>query len=543
MLTSQSVYFDEAPHARELTNLIAIANFDPIAWIFCGDHRQTIPFVGSDSHNIHREQMQISMMERAARAKVIPHQLLVNHRAFGGLQQLASDMWYDGEMISGNDAARTPATLSYTRQYLGRFMDGRPCTVPRLLVHMRNCGPEAYEGTSAWNPAHHVWVMARVRELLNDSQFAVGDKPGTILIISPYKKAFKEYQKAVKNLPAWAQKRVEARTVDVVQGHEADFVFLDLVKDRSTKFLDNPNRLCVAITRARLGEVIMMRSELVQSTNFQRHSQNLRPIYNMCRQAGQVVFVDPETTTNPTAWSQSLVFADNSSETVKTAGVSVPKVSESAPSFQSGGVGEEHRICQLATDVKKVANDETEPEVAPCAVNATRDQEVALAGNTESSLKMVQIDDEKSAQKAVQIVDKGLAQKMARLNDVEGWWDAAMDRSATKRAAPEAESPKSEAPSMMSSKTESTVSEVSGIEEELGETESIVSVPGGAEIDVVVGVEESLHDVVVEETVRKVVVEETVDQVVVEETAHTVVEARHHGSALAVFGAMFSHRA
>src|SRR5690606_20747915 len=39
MFKPDLVYFDEAPHARELSNLIAIANFDPIAWIFCGDHR------------------------------------------------------------------------------------------------------------------------------------------------------------------------------------------------------------------------------------------------------------------------------------------------------------------------------------------------------------------------------------------------------------------------------------------------------------------------------------------------------------------------
>jgi regulator of nonsense transcripts 1 len=298
MFKPDLVYFDEAPHARELTNLIAIANFDPIAWIFCGDHRQTVPYVGSttpDCGNIYREQMQISMMERAAAAKAIRYELLMNHRSFGGLHQLASTMWYDGRMVSGNTI--TPAALTRMQEYLGGFMGDKPCIVPRLLVHLKNCGPEGRDGTSAWNPTHAAWVMERVLELLNDKKFkhAERDEPGTILIISPYKKAFNEYKNEIKKLPQWAQKRVETRTVDVVQGHEADFVFLDLVKSKSTKFLDNPNRLCVAVTRARLGEIIMMHPDMVQSTTFKKNSRNLRRIYNLCMEAGQVVHIDPAT--------------------------------------------------------------------------------------------------------------------------------------------------------------------------------------------------------------------------------------------------------
>ena len=40
-------------------------------------------------------------------------------------------------------------------------------------------------------------------------------------------------------------------TVDRFQGHEADLVFLSFVKTRSVGFLESPNRLNVALTRAR----------------------------------------------------------------------------------------------------------------------------------------------------------------------------------------------------------------------------------------------------------------------------------------------------
>ena len=51
--------------------------------------------------------------------------------------------------------------------------------------------------------------------------------------------------------------RIELHTVDSFQGQEADLVFLSLVRDRPTIFLNNINRINVAITRARYQRVIV----------------------------------------------------------------------------------------------------------------------------------------------------------------------------------------------------------------------------------------------------------------------------------------------
>ncbi|MFQ6126691.1 MAG: C-terminal helicase domain-containing protein [Candidatus Heimdallarchaeota archaeon] len=45
--------------------------------------------------------------------------------------------------------------------------------------------------------------------------------------------------------------RIEVCTVDRFQGHEADYVMLSLVRTNAVGFLDSPNRLNVALTRAR----------------------------------------------------------------------------------------------------------------------------------------------------------------------------------------------------------------------------------------------------------------------------------------------------
>ncbi|KAK4040653.1 P-loop containing nucleoside triphosphate hydrolase protein [Parachaetomium inaequale] len=432
MFKPDLVFFDESPHARDLTNLIAIANFDPIAWIFCGDYRQTVPYVGSDADNIYREQMQISFMERAAVADRIPYELLVNHRAFGGLHELASIMWYGSRMISGND--RNPLSLAHVQNYLSKFVGGRVCTVPRVLVHLKNCAPEGRSGTSAWNPAHTAWVMARVLELLNDADFkdSKDGRPGTILIITPYKKAYNEYKNEVKQLPHWAQKRVEARTVDVCQGHEADFVFLDLVKEKSTKFLDDPNRLCVALTRARLGEVVMMHPNLPQSTTFQRNSQNLRPIYKLCQQAGQVAFVDPATIPavsrrpeTPVSEAVPSIIPDAISETASTTTRSTATPasvhSELAESIHSGLDKSDH------SELGNSAHSRLDKVVALDQITAPANDMTCLAQNGDKKLVI-----HDAAPVVAYTATTKHSQEVAQMDGGEAWWSKVMGASAKK---------------------------------------------------------------------------------------------------------------
>lgn len=266
------IIFDESPHAREASTMVAIAHYKPIAWIFSGDHRQTRPFVASDDPRDNRwaPQMLVSMMERADRTGVIRHSLLINHRAYAGLQQMASGMFYNNHMITGHKEQELyPPSVCHLQRYLERFLPtGQKCREPRLMVFDGKRG-EVRTGTSWHNQAHIDWVMQRVQELLTDTMFKqVGkNERGTILIISPYKESYRKYKDMIKGLPgAWQARlnieaRVESRTIDTVQGGEADFVFLDMVRAVATDFTDDPNRLNVALTRARQAEVILMHPE------------------------------------------------------------------------------------------------------------------------------------------------------------------------------------------------------------------------------------------------------------------------------------------
>lgn len=211
--------------------------------------------------------MLVSMMERADRAGAVRHSLLINHRAYGRLEQLASKLFYDKRVVSGHkEEDLFPPSISHLRRYLERFLPpGQACLEPRLLVYDGNRA-ETKEGTSWFNPSHISWVMDCLQELLVDTNFKqVGKQErGTILIISPYKESYMRYKKAIRDMSAKMQtkvnveRRVEARTIDTVQGGEADLVFLDMVRSVATDFTDDPNRLNVAVTRARQAEIILM---------------------------------------------------------------------------------------------------------------------------------------------------------------------------------------------------------------------------------------------------------------------------------------------
>ncbi|CAM1502141.1 Fc.00g041250.m01.CDS01 [Cosmosporella sp. VM-42] len=266
------IFVDEAPHARELTTLIPIAYFDPVAWILTGDVKQTRPFVkGGDRRdatrdnlkfNPHAEQMRISTMARADMVGAINSKLLVNKRAHANLHLLPSKMFYHGEMVSGYDAEELyPPSVLHLKKYLGLLGNTNHIRENRIVVALKNSKEQTQRGSSFWNPTHHQWLIDQVQVLLQDPLFrSVTDpnSPGNIMIQTPYSAAVREYAAEVKQWSKEWQDRVNVLTVDKAQGNQADVVFLDMVRTAKAGFMNEPQRLNVAITRARQAEIILM---------------------------------------------------------------------------------------------------------------------------------------------------------------------------------------------------------------------------------------------------------------------------------------------
>ncbi|KAK5663155.1 hypothetical protein OQA88_6572 [Cercophora sp. LCS_1] len=306
------VILDEAGHARELSAMIPLAFFEPKVWFFTGDHRQTDPYSAARGDDNYSCQLKISTMERAAVNGAIPYQLLLNHRARGILERLPSRMFYGGAMRSNRDdkillpsntsrypfcTSQYPASTLHLLDWLRDLSGDMWFTVPRAVVHNTNLSMPVQCGTSYWNPGHHAFVMKQVKYLLQDPLFLqpspakAGEKarPGTIMIMSPYREAVCRYRDAIEEAIADRKdrSRVMALTIDTAQGQEADVVILDMVRLISTPHLEDAKRLCVAITRARQAELVIMSERMVRGQGKFVSTGNLRTIWQACEKVNQ----------------------------------------------------------------------------------------------------------------------------------------------------------------------------------------------------------------------------------------------------------------
>ena len=309
------IFVDEASHARELTTLIPIAYFTPLAWIFTGDVKQTSPFVkdgrkrGSGRQeaaedgirrNPFARQLRTSTMARADAVDAINSRIMVNRRAYGNLHKLSSKIFYNGLMTSSHTGSNMfPPSVMHLRQWLERIGSVKSLTENRIIVHMPE-GKEQKSNGSFYNQAHQKWLLEQVESLLEDTAFMAlqhathaVDKRGTVMIATPYRTAARKYSEAVRKWADSKQERVEVLTVDRAQGNEADIVFLDLVRTDMPGFMDDPQRLNVAITRAKQAEVILMNPGMTWKSRGQTRTSYLSQVWDDSQAGHRIVKVEP----------------------------------------------------------------------------------------------------------------------------------------------------------------------------------------------------------------------------------------------------------
>ena len=122
-------------------------------------------------------------------------------------------------------------------------------------------------GTSYLNRTEASYVEKVVTHLLR-----MGVTPAQIGVITPYdgqKKYVSEYMRRAGALASGLYELIEVASVDAFQGREKDFILVSCVRSSETQgigFLSDPRRLNVALTRARLG-IILLGNPRVLSKN------------------------------------------------------------------------------------------------------------------------------------------------------------------------------------------------------------------------------------------------------------------------------------
>ena len=178
------------------------------------------------------------------------------------------------------DISRFPREQIYANQSL---RDGK-------VFESREWGCEFYKTRSTWldvrgrvkenaNLAEASEIAAQLRRLCDWKHQTRCAQVSSVAVLTFYKGQEKALRQKLQQLPGCARAyslfsykdvNIKLATVDYFQGQEADVVFLSMVNTGRDGFLDSPNRLNVAITRARY--------QLVVVGHFQYFSEKTRSI-------------------------------------------------------------------------------------------------------------------------------------------------------------------------------------------------------------------------------------------------------------------------
>jgi len=262
-LRFRQVLIDEATQAVEAEALIPIA-MGAKQVVFVGDHCQLGPVVMYKPAA--KAGLTQSMFERLVLIGNRPIRLQVQYRMHPSLSEFPSNMFYEGSLQNG--VTEDDRQLLTTPGFTGK--EDFPWPVPgKPMFFYSILGMEeiSASGTSYLNRTEASYVEKIVTHLLK-----MGVTPAQVGVITPYdgqKKYVFEHMRRAGPLATTLYEAIEVASVDAFQGREKDFILVSCVRSSETQgigFLSDPRRLNVALTRARLG-IILLGNPRVLSKN------------------------------------------------------------------------------------------------------------------------------------------------------------------------------------------------------------------------------------------------------------------------------------
>ncbi|KAH8243326.1 hypothetical protein KR032_006563 [Drosophila birchii] len=237
LLQAKCVIFEEAAEIQEAHILACLTPYTEHV-ILVGDHKQLQPFSGSN------QVPQISLFERLIVAGMPFTLLNTQYRMRPCIAQLLVPSIYD-ELI-GSESVKAYEDV--------RLMEHN-------LFFVQHSQPEKHTLDMSFENPYEAEQMAKLTAFLVEKAKYL---PSDIVILSPYNA---QLECIVKKLPRKYRTSVQVASVDSFQGLEANIVLLSLVRSNPSGqigFLRQPNRVCVALSRARWGLYIIGNLEMLQ---------------------------------------------------------------------------------------------------------------------------------------------------------------------------------------------------------------------------------------------------------------------------------------
>jgi len=243
----RQVLFDESTQATEPETLIPII-MGAKQVVMVGDHCQLGPVVTCRSAA--RAGLSQSLFERLIFMGVQPIRLQVQYRMHPCLSEFPSNAFYEGTLQNGiTEAERADSEDVFPW----------PCpSKPMMFWAQMGVEEMSASGTSYLNRGEAYAVEKMVTHLLQN-----GIAPEEIGVVTPYEgqRAYVvNYLTRTGVLHPSIYQEVEVASVDAFQGREKQYIIVTCVRSNDRQgigFLNDPRRLNVALTRAKLGLMIV----------------------------------------------------------------------------------------------------------------------------------------------------------------------------------------------------------------------------------------------------------------------------------------------
>lgn len=212
--------------------------------IFVGDHKQLDPIIPTGTNNwLFDKSVFKHMVDKYPNDITLLDQ---SYRLSDSLVNIPARMFYGGRLKSARTSDNKEFVDFYCDFEYGRIIKDSNNEILYLHHEFDSLGRSPYEAN----------LSADIVATLKDNGVALKD----IAVITPYRAQVREVKKALKNKHIISEENLEEIFVDTIermQGQEKDYVIFSLansnpseVEDR-LEFFYSPNRLNVAITRAR----------------------------------------------------------------------------------------------------------------------------------------------------------------------------------------------------------------------------------------------------------------------------------------------------
>ena len=238
-LQSQVLILDEVSQVTEALCLLPIASARPLKLIMVGDPRQLPPALSVPStHSETSSGVRFGDFSRTLFSRLLDmglpsKSLRIQYRCHPDIANICSNLFYDGSLKHGISAAsRAPVIESLP-----------------TFVAVNNIGEDARSKESCINKSE-IELVYQILTCLQNS-FGPDLAPPSIGIICMYKAQAYEINEKVTTSSLCSSQNIYISTVDAFQGNEMDIVIICTTRNTASEFISNPNRINVAISRAR----------------------------------------------------------------------------------------------------------------------------------------------------------------------------------------------------------------------------------------------------------------------------------------------------